>query len=51
MNGTPDTTHATASDAALQDILELMALRSRGRQTKTFAVWLAAPRSRPGRKT
>ncbi len=49
MNATSATQQQTASDAALQDLLELMALRSRGRQARSFAVWLAEPRSRIGR--
>lgn len=49
MDVTPGTTRATAPDAALQDILELMSRRSRERQISTFAVWLADPPSRPGR--
>jgi len=36
-------------DAALLDVLEIMTLRSRGRQTKSLAIWLAPQRFRPGR--
>ncbi|MDO9383997.1 MAG: hypothetical protein Q7T86_14165 [Hyphomicrobiaceae bacterium] len=36
-------------DPALLDVLEIMALRSRGRQTRNIAIWLAPPRVRAGR--
>ena len=38
-----------AIDPALLDVLEIMTLRSRGRQTKTLAIWLAPQRLRAGR--
>ncbi len=36
-------------DPALLDVLEIMNLRSRGRQTKNLAIWLAPQRFRAGR--